>query len=219
MHRTRVSLRVLGLKKSLMMPLIRMRPMSTIIDLRSDTVTRPCQRMREAMSSAPVGDDVMQDDPTVNKLERTAADLLGFPSALFVPSGTMGNLIALGCHSRRGEEIIVGQDAHIFVYEGAGASAYLGLSMHTIPNQRDGRLDLGDISQAIRLENVHFPRTSLVCLENTHNRMGGRVLPSTYLAQVSALCLARGLKLHVDGARLGNAAVALGTSVSGRSLH
>ena len=180
------------------------------IDLRSDTVTLPTPSMREAMGRAEVGDDVYGEDPTVRRLEETAAGRLGKEAALFVPSGTMGNLICLLTHCSRGEEVILGNRSHIFVNEAGGLSAVGGLVAHTIPNRPDGTLALKDIEQAIRADNIHFPRTGLVCLENTHNRCSGAPLTAAYTDAVGRLARSRGLRVHLDGARLFNAAVALG---------
>lgn len=184
-----------------------------IIDLRSDTVTRPTPAMRAAMAAAEVGDDVLGDDPTVQQLEAMAAARLGKEAALFVASGHMGNLVALLTHGGRGDEIIVGDQAHIFYYEQGSAAVVGGLHPRTVPNQPDGTLDLNHIETAIRGDDVHFPRTRLICLENTHNRCGGTVLDAAYLQAVGALARRYSLKLHVDGARLFNAAVALGVDV------
>ncbi len=181
-----------------------------VIDLRSDTVTQPTPAMRRAMAEAPVGDDVYGEDPTVNHLEALVAELLGKEAALFVPSGTMGNLICLLVHCGRGDEYIVGDSQHTYLYEAGGASAVGGIHPRVLPNQPDGTLALGEIEAAIRPENVHFPRTKLIALENTHNRMGGRVLPPEYVRHVRTLADRYNLRLHGDGARLWNAAVALG---------
>lgn len=166
--------------------------------------------MRQVIAAAEVGDAVFGLDPSVNQLEKVAAERLGKPAALYVPSGTMSNLIAIGTHCRRGEEVICGDKAHIFLYEGAGASAYMGVSLHTVPNQVDGTLAIPAISNAIRSDDPHYPRTRLVAIENTHNTCGGRILPLSYLRQVEHLCRERNLRLHVDGARLANASVASG---------
>jgi len=183
---------------------------AAVIDLRSDTVTKPTPEMREAMFNAEVGDDVYQDDPTVNKLEKRAAEILGKEAGLFVPSGTMGNLISILCHCRsRGDEYIIGNEAHIYFYEQGGASQLGGAHPRVIPTNKDGTLNLKDIEEAIRGDDVHFPITRVICLENTHNRCGGRVLPTSYIDSVGEISKKHGLKLHVDGARLMNAAVAL----------
>lgn len=184
-----------------------------IIDLRSDTVTRPTPAMREAMAAAEVGDDVLGDDPTAQRLEALAAARLGKEAALFVASGHMGNLVALLTHCGRGDEIIVGDQAHIFYYEQGSTAVVGGIHPRTVPNQPDGTLDLNQVEAAIRSDDVHFPRTRLICLENTHNRCGGAVLDVAYLNAVGDLARRYKLKLHVDGARLFNAAVALGVDV------
>ncbi|MCR4408153.1 MAG: low-specificity L-threonine aldolase [Anaerolineae bacterium] len=184
-----------------------------VIDLRSDTVTLPTPAMREAMYRAEVGDDVFGEDPTVNQLEAMAAERMGKEAALFVVSGTMANLVSLLTHCGRGHEIIVGHLAHTFLYEQGGASALGGIHVHTLSNQPDGTLDLREIEGAIRADDVHFPRTRLICLENTHNRCGGRALTPEYTDAVGALARRHGLVVYLDGARIFNAAVALGVDV------
>ena len=185
-----------------------------VIDLRSDTVTLPSPEMREAMYRAELGDDVYGEDPTINRLEALAATKLGKEAALFVVSGTMGNLVSILTHCQRGDEVIMGNQAHTFVYEAGGVSALGGVHVHTIPNQPDGMLDLVDLENAVRGENVHFPTTRLICLENTHNRCGGAVLTVEQMAAVRQVADTHGLAVHLDGARLFNAAVALGVDVS-----
>lgn len=185
-----------------------------LIDLRSDTVTQPTPAMREAMARAEVGDDVFGEDPTVNRLQELAAEKLGKPAALFVPSGTMGNLIALLTHCGRGDEIIVGSQQHIFTSEQGGSSALGGIVMNQVPNQPDGTIALDDLRRAVRADDIHFPRTRLIALENTHLRANGAPLPLQYIKQVRALADAHNLKIHTDGARIFNAAVALNTSVA-----
>ena len=184
-----------------------------IIDLRSDTVTHPTPAMREAMYRAEVGDDVFGEDPTVNRLERMAAERLGKEAALLVVSGTMGNLVALLTHCGRGDEVILGERSHTFLFEQGGMAALGGITPHPVPNQPDGTLRLEDIEGAIRGDNVHFPRTRLVCLENTHNVCNGTPLTAEYTAQVARLARARGLRVHLDGARVFNAAAVLGVDV------
>jgi threonine aldolase len=184
-----------------------------IIDLRSDTVTYPTPAMREAMYKAEVGDDVYGEDPTVNRLERMAAERMGKEAALFVVSGTMGNLVALLAHCGRGDELILGDRSHTFLFEQGGMAALGGIVPHTVPNQPDGTLLLEDIEGAIRGDNVHFPRTRLVCLENTHNVCNGMPLTAEYTAQVARLAHDHGLRVHLDGARVFNAAAALGVDV------
>lgn len=183
------------------------------IDLRSDTVTHPTPAMREAMYRAEVGDDVFGEDPTVRRLEEMAAERMGKEAALFVASGTMGNLVALLTHCGRGDEVIVGDRSHTFLFEQGGMAALGGITPRPIPNQPDGTLRLEDIQGAIRSENVHFPRTRLVCLENTHNMCDGAPLTAEYTTAVARLARAHGLRIHLDGARIFNAATALGCDV------
>ena len=185
-----------------------------MIDLRSDTVTLPSQAMRQAMFTAELGDDVFGEDPTVNRLEAMAAERLGYEDGLFVVSGTMANLVALLTHCGRGDEIILGDQAHTFLYEQGGSASLGGIHHYALPNQPDGTLRLQDIEQAIRADDAHFPRTRLICLENTHNHCGGAVLEPEYMAAVGELARAHGLRVHVDGARIFNAAVALGIEVA-----
>jgi threonine aldolase len=185
-----------------------------IIDLRSDTVTQPTTEMRHAMFEAEVGDDVYGEDPTVNRLEEMAAEKMGKEAAVFVASGTMGNLTAVLTHTKRGDEIILGNEAHIFWYEVGSAAAFGGVVYHTVPNDNQGRIRLNDIQTAIRDENIHFPPTVLLCLENTHNRCGGAVLTTDYTKKACDLAHKKGLKVHLDGARIFNAAVALGVPAS-----
>ena len=181
------------------------------IDLRSDTVTHPTPAMREAMAKAKVGDDVYGEDPTVNQLQEISAEMLGKEAGLFIPSGTMGNLIAVLSHCGRGDEIILGNQAHIFLYEAGGISALGGVHSHQVPNQNDGSLALHDIENAIRRDDAHAPITKLIALENTQNNCGGTVLSQDYINQVGDLAKARGISLHLDGARIFNA-VASSTS-------
>jgi len=184
-----------------------------IIDLRSDTVTYPTPAMREAMYRAEVGDDVFGEDPTVNRLEAMAAERLGKEGALLVVSGTMGNLVALLTHCGRGDEVILGNRCHTYCFEQGGMAALGGITPWPIPNQPDGTLRLEDIERAIRGDNVHFPLTRLVCLENTHNMCNGMPLTAEYTTQVARLAHAHGLRVHLDGARVFNAAAALGVDV------
>jgi threonine aldolase len=183
------------------------------IDLRSDTVTRPTPEMREAMAEAEVGDDVYRDDPTVNRLEDLAAEMIGKEASIFVPSGTMGNLLALLVHCQRGDEVIVGNRSHIYLNEAGGMSALGGIQPCPVPNQSDGTLSLEDILASIRTEDVHHPVTRLVCLENTQNICGGVPLTPDYTRQVAELVHQNGLALHIDGARIFNAAAAQNTPV------
>ncbi len=185
-----------------------------MIDLRSDTVTLPTPRMREAMYRAEVGDDVFGEDPTVNRLQEMAAERVGKEAALFVASGTMANLVSVLTHCGRGDEMIVGDRAHMFLYEAGGASALGGVHVRTVPNQPDGTLRPADVEAAIRPDNVHFPRSRLVALENTHNRCGGAALSAEQIHAVAAVAHAHGLRVHLDGARIFNAAIALGVPAS-----
>jgi threonine aldolase len=183
------------------------------IDLRSDTVTLPTHAMRQAMFEAELGDDVFGEDPTVNRLQALAAQRLGKEAALLVPSGTMANLVCLLTHCGRGEEAIMGHLSHTFLFEAGGSAAVGGIHPHTIPNQPDGTLDLEELESAVRdPANAHYPRSRLICLENSHNRCSGAVLSPAYLAQVRALADRHGLSIHLDGARIFNAAIALGVS-------
>ncbi len=189
------------------------------IDLRSDTVTLPTPEMRAAMAKAEVGDDVFGEDPTVNRLEELAAERMGKEAALFVASGTMGNLLALLTHCRRGDEVIVGDKAHTFVNEVGGMAALGGIQPRTLPNQPDGTLVLDDIRRAIRGDNVHWPRTRLIALENTHNACNGAPLTPAYLGSVAQIAREHHLQVHTDGARIFNAAIALGVPVTDLARH
>lgn len=185
---------------------------SSLLDLRSDTVTKPTAEMYQAMLNALIGDDVLNDDPTVLKLQEMAAKLLGKQAALFVPSGTMGNLICVLNHcSEFGSEMIVGDESHIHINEQGGSATIGRIHSRIVPTQLDGTFRIEDIEKCIRTNknDDHLPQTKLVCLENTHNRMGGKVLTVEYINSVGQLCQKYGLKLHMDGARLMNAAVAL----------
>jgi threonine aldolase len=186
------------------------------IDLRSDTVTRPTAEMRAAMLSAEVGDDVYGNDPTVNALQVKLADLLGFEAGLFVPSGTQSNLLALMAHCERGDEYIVGMDAHTYKYEGGGAAVLGSIQPQPLPQAADGSIPLDSVRAAIKPIDPHFARTRILCLENTWH---GRPLPLGYLADSRALCKDRGLGLHLDGARLFNAAVAQGVPAAAITCH
>jgi len=184
-------------------------------DFRSDTTTHPTEKMRQAMASAKVGDDVYGEDPTVNALEQKAADMLGKESALFVTSGTMGNLVAVLAHCARGEEAIMGTQGHTFLHEAGGVSAVGGVVIHTIPNQADGTLSLRDLEGALRNpEDAHEPISKLVIIENTQNFCGGVPISLEYTESVAAFAREHGLILHLDGARIFNAAVALGQPAS-----
>ena len=174
------------------------------IDLRSDTVTKPSEAMRSAMATAEVGDDVYRDDPTVNRLEAFAAELLGFEATLFTASGTQANLTAILSHCGRGDEYIVGQLAHTYKYEGGGAAVLGSVQPQPIEFEADSTLSLAKVEEKIKPDDVHFARTRLLCLENTQN---GKALPLIYLAEAAAFAKAKNLKLHLDGARLFNAVV------------
>lgn len=187
---------------------------SKVIDLRSDTVTQPTPAMLKAMMEAELGDDVLGDDPTVKRLEARAAQMMGKEAALFTASGTMSNLLALLSHCQRGDEVIVGDKSHTLLFEVGGAFALGGLGLRPVRNDEGGGLDLDELRQAIRGDDVHFPRTGLICLENTHNRCGGTVLGEADMTAVAAIARGKGLPLHLDGARLFNAAVALGVPAS-----
>jgi len=180
------------------------------IDLRSDTVTQPSQAMRAAMAAAEVGDDVYGDDPTVNRLQDYAADLFGYEAGMFAPSGTQTNLIALMTHCGRGDEYLVGQEAHTYKYEGGGAAVLGSIQPQPIANQADGSILLSDIEAYIKPDDMHFARTRLLALENT---IGGRVLGQDYIAAATSLAHAKGLATHLDGARVCNAAVKQGVSL------
>ena len=188
----------------------------SVIDLRSDTVTQPTAGMLDAMASAPTGDDVYGEDPTVNQLEAELARRLGFAAALFVPTGTMSNLLGLLAHCERGDEYIVGQQAHTYKYEGGGAAVLGSIQPQPLEVQADGSLDLADVAAAIKPDDFHFARTRLLALENT---MQGKVLPLEYLARARAFTREHGLALHLDGARLYNAAVKLGVDAREITRH
>jgi threonine aldolase len=181
-----------------------------VIDLRSDTITHPTPEMRKAMFEAEVGDDVYGEDPTVNRLEALAAKMMGKEAALFTTSGTQSNIAAVLSLTHHGDEVILGDQAHILWYEVAGAATLGGVMLRTVPNDSGGRLSLDDIEQKIRAKDIHYPRTTLLCLENTHNRCGGAILAPDYTDEVCDLAHRHGLKVHLDGARIFNAAVALG---------
>jgi threonine aldolase len=185
-----------------------------IIDLRSDTVTQPTEAMRDAIYNVALGDDVYGEDPSTIRLEEMAARLMGKEAALLVSSGTMGNLASLLVHCSRGDEVILGSEAHIFHYEAGGMSALGGIFPHLVPNQSDGTMLIEDIEGAIRGDDIHFPRTRLICIENTHNRCNGIPLTVEYTDSVVKLAKNYGLKVHLDGARIFNAAVTLGVEAA-----
>jgi threonine aldolase len=184
------------------------------IDLRSDTVTHPSPAMREAMYRAEVGDDVYGEDPTVNRLEELAAEMLGKEAALFVASGTMGNATAILTHCRRGDEVLAGDRSHIYLYEVGGAARLNGSMVRPIPTLPDGTLDRARLHGSFFGDDIHEARTGLLCLENTHNMCGGRVLSPATLRELAAPARTRNISVHMDGARLFNAAVALGVPAS-----
>jgi len=181
-----------------------------VIDLRSDTITHPTPEMRKAMFEAEVGDDVYGEDPTVNRLEAMAAKMMGKEAAVFTTSGSQSNLIAVLTHTHHGDEVIVGDEAHILWYEVGSAATLGGVILRTVPNDSCGRLSLDDIDQTVRGKDIHCPETTLICLENTHNRCGGTVLTTDYTNEACNLAHRRGLRVYLDGARIFNAAVALG---------
>jgi threonine aldolase len=187
-----------------------------IIDLRSDTVTRPTEEMRRAMAAAKVGDDVYGDDPSVNALQELAAQLSGKEASLFLPSGTMSNLVALLAHCQRGDEYIVGQQAHTYKFEGGGAAVFGSIQPQPLDFAPDGSLDLAKVRQAIKPQDAHFARTRLLCLENTQ---GGKVLPLPYQEAAAQFCREHCLALHLDGARVANAAVAQGVALEALCRH
>lgn len=189
------------------------------IDLRSDTVTLPTAEMRQAMAEAEVGDDVYGEDPTINKLESLAASLMGKESGLFVTSGTMGNLAAILAHCGRGDEIILGDRSHTFLFEAGGVSALGGVHPRQISNQPDGSLDLDEVQESIRSDDVHFPVSRLVVLENTHNRCGGVSLSAEYTRAMAELVHQHDMLLHLDGARIFNAATAQGVNTADLAEH
>lgn len=187
-----------------------------MIDLRSDTVTLPCDAMRQAMLVAPVGDDVYGDDPSVNQLEEYAADLAGFEAALFTSSGTQANLLALMSHCQRGDEYLCGQQAHNYKFEGGGAAVLGSIQPQPVNNQADGTINLSELASYIKPDDFHFAQTRLLSLENT---IGGKVLPQRYLADAQAFAFEHNLKIHLDGARVFNAAVAQNLPLSAISQH
>ena len=190
--------------------------MGSMIDLRSDTVTKPTPPMREAMARADVGDDVYGEDPTVNRLQELAASMFGKEAALFTSSGTQSNLLAVLSHCERGDECIVGQHAHTYRYEGGGAAVFGSIQPQPLDLQEDGTLDLREVERAVKPDDFHFARTTLLCLENTQ---GGKVLPQTYLARAAALAHEHNLSTHLDGARVFHAAVKLGVPVREIAEH
>ena len=184
------------------------------IDLRSDTVTLPTKEMREAISNAELGDDVFQEDPTINNLEKLAAKKFNKEAAIFLPSGTMANLVAVLTHCNRGDEVILGDESHTFLYEAGGISSFGGVHSRQLKNHNDGTIHLNDIKNAIRKKDVHFPPSRLICLENTHNRCFGMPLEINYVNEVADIAKNNDMYVHIDGARIFNAAVATGSTVA-----
>ncbi|MGB3300315.1 MAG: GntG family PLP-dependent aldolase [Phormidesmis sp.] len=182
-----------------------------MIDLRSDTVTQPTPDMRRVMVEAPVGDDVLGDDPSVNALESYVAELLGKEAAVYMPSGTMTNQVALRSHTQPGDEVFLESEAHIYYYEGGGPAALSGVSCRLLPGE-NGVFSATTLKQALRPQDPHFPRSQLVCVENTHNRSGGRIVPLETIRAIAQVCQQHDLSLHLDGARFWNACVATGIS-------
>ncbi len=185
-----------------------------MIDLRSDTLTNPTQSMRDAMATAEVGDDVFQEDPTVQKLETLSAEIMGKEAALFVPSGCMGNLISILSHCGRGDEILLGDRSHISLYEVGGVAALGGVHPRPLPNNNDGTISIDLLEKGIRHSDIHCPPTRLICLENTHNFCQGSPITPEYMTEVRKIANKFELKIHLDGARIFNAAVALGVPVA-----
>ncbi len=189
-----------------------------MIDLRSDTVTQPTPEMRQAMANAPVGDDVLGDDPTVRQLEQRTAELLGTEAAVYMPSGTMANQAAIRIHTQPGDEILLEAGAHMYYYEAGGPAALSGVMCHLLPGAR-GIFDPDDVRAALRPANDHFPPTRLLCVENTANRGGGTVWPIERIAEVASVARNAGMKMHLDGARLWNASAATGIPVRHYAEH
>ena len=190
-----------------------------MIDLRSDTVTQPTPAMRQAMAEAELGDDVYGEDPTVRRLEEMAAARMGKEAAVLVASGTMGNLTSLLAHCGRGDEAIVGDEAHVLHKEAGGAPALGAIQLRTVPNDGHGMLDLDALEETIRGQDIHHPRTAVVCLENTHNRCGGGVLTPEEMAAVARVAHAHDIAVHLDGARIFNASIALDVPVTALTEH
>lgn len=190
-----------------------------IVDLRSDTLTQPTPAMRHAMANAEVGDDQYGEDPTVRLLEERVASLLGKEAAVFMPSGVMGNLTAILAHAERGSEMILGDAAHILWYEGAAPAAVGGVSPRTIHNNADGTFDLNELRESIRTVGPGYPRTSVIAVESSHNRCGGTAIPLDHMAAIHEIAQERGVPVHLDGARIWNAAAALGVPESEIARH
>jgi len=180
-----------------------------LIDFRSDTVTKPTEEMKKAMVEAELGDDVFGDDPTVIALEEKAAQMFGKEKALFVPSGTMGNQVSIKTHTSPGDEIILESESHIYLFEAGGAAFHSGVSIKPIPTD-DGIMPLAEVERSIRPDYLHFPKTSLICIENTHNMKSGKIIPVEYMRELCNLARGKGIKVHLDGARIWNAHVETG---------
>lgn len=191
----------------------------TFIDFRSDTITRPTGEMRQAMANAIVGDDQFGEDPTVNQLEARAAELVGKDAAVFVPSGTMGNVSALMAHCGRGDEAILGDESHIYWFESGSPAALGGITQFVLPTEEDGTIDPARIEAAIRPARPGYPRTRVICIENTHNRRSGRALPVSYMRAVTEVAARHDVAVHLDGARIFNAAAALGVDAAEIATH
>lgn len=185
-----------------------------IIDLRSDTVTLPSPEMRQAIAEAPLGDDVLGEDPTVRRLEATAAERTGKEAGLLVSSGTMSNLVAIMAQTQRGDEVIVGSESHILHYEVGGAAGVAGVQLRPVPNDAGGGMDPDAVEATVRGVNVHLPKTALLCLENTQNRCSGMAVPAADIAALADVAHRHGVSVYIDGARIFNAAIALGTTVA-----
>lgn len=186
---------------------------TTLLDFRSDTITRPTAAMRQAMADAIVGDDQYGEDPTVNRLEALAAEMVGKEAAVYVPSGTMGNVSAMMAHCGRGDEAILGDESHIYWFESGSPAALGGITQFVLPTEIDGTIDPARIEAAIRPDRSGYPRTRVICIENTHNRRSGRVLPQTYMREMARISAKHNVPIHLDGARIFNAAAALGVGV------
>lgn len=192
---------------------------NTLLDFRSDTVTRPTAAMRQAMADAIVGDDQYGEDPTVNRLEALAAQMVGKEAAVYVPSGTMGNVSAMMARCGRGDEAILGDESHIYWFESGSPAALGGITQFILPTEVDGTIDPTRIELAIRADRSGYPRTQVICIENTHNRRSGRVLPLSYMREVAQISSRYNVPVHLDGARIFNAAAALGVGVPEITAH
>lgn len=192
---------------------------NTLLDFRSDTITRPTTAMRQAMADAIVGDDQYGEDPTVNRLEALAAQMVGKEAAVYVPSGTMGNVSAMMARCGRGDEAILGDESHIYWFESGSPAALGGITQFILPTEVDGTIDPARIESAVRADRSGYPRTQVICIENTHNRRSGRVLPLSYMREVAQISSRHNVPVHLDGARIFNAAAALGVGVPEITAH